>query len=155
VAGAADEPSRLRELIDEGLQKQPGASRFEYKFKPQAQIPQAKALPHPMFMFGYQNEGSKKSRWAKSQILGHIFTFADVLLAGQRDQREMAARDAESLAAMFNAAKLRLQRGSRTLLRSLLAYKTIDIQKERSDLFRHRRRSSSTVCLRYGLAAGL
>ena len=48
----------------------------------------------------------------------------------------MATRDAESLAALYNAAKLRLAARIKELYYDLfLAHKTIDILKERTDLF--------------------
>jgi outer membrane protein TolC len=51
-------------------------------------------------------------------------------------KEEMATRDAEGLAALHNAAKLRLAARIKELYYDLfLAYKTIDILKERSDLF--------------------
>jgi outer membrane protein TolC len=83
MAGAEDEPIRLKELIDEGLQNSPEFRAFESRVEASKyQIPQAKSLPDPMFMFGYQNEGfqritigedrafSRKHHWCKRDARG-------------------------------------------------------------------------------------
>jgi len=139
MAGAAEEPLRLQDLIDEGLQNSPELRAFEYRVQASRhKIPQAKALPDPMFMFGYQNEGSKKITMGEEPDSYGMFSLSQMFFwPGKRDLKgEMATRDAESLAATFNAAKLRLAARIKELYYDLfLAHKTIGILQERSNLF--------------------
>ena len=139
MVGAADETLLLQALVDEGLQNSPELRAFEHRVQAyKHKIPQARSLPDPMFMFGYQNEGSKKITMGEEPDSYGMFSLSQMFFwPGKRDLKgEMATRDAESLAAMFNAAKLRLAARIKELYYDLfLAYKTIDILKERSDLF--------------------
>ena len=79
MAVAADEPLQLQELIDEGLKNSPELRAFEYRVAAsQHRIPQAKSLPDPMFMFGYQNEGFQKITYlirpcGRSDRVHHLF----------------------------------------------------------------------------------
>ena len=61
MASAADQPLRLQDLIDECLKNSPELRAFEARVEAaKYRIPQAKSLPDPMFMFGYQNEGLRR-----------------------------------------------------------------------------------------------
>ncbi|MGD0236642.1 MAG: TolC family protein, partial [Syntrophorhabdales bacterium] len=58
IVRAADQPLRLQDLIDECLKSSPELRAFESRVEAaKYRVPQAKSLPDPMFMFGYQNEG--------------------------------------------------------------------------------------------------
>lgn len=139
VAGAADEPIRLQELIDEGLQNNPELRAFESRVEASKyRIPQAKSLPDPMFMFGYQNEGFRRITLGEEPNAQGMFSLSQMFFfPGKRSlKEEMATRDSESLAALYNAAKLRLAARIKELYYDLfLAHKTVDILSERTDLF--------------------
>ncbi len=133
---------KLQDLIDEALRNNPeirsaqskvAASRFR--------IPQAGSLPDPMFMFGYQNEGTKNlytfgkemspdSQWMFS--VSQMIPFYGKLSL----KREMAARDFESLQARYESLRLRIISRVKELYYSLfLVYKTIDLLDKRTNLF--------------------
>jgi outer membrane protein TolC len=139
MAGAADQPLRLQELIDECLKNSPELRAFESKVEAaKYRIPQAKSLPDPMFMFGYQNEGFRRITIGEEpQAMGMFGLSQMFFFPGKRDLKaEMAARDAEGLAALYSAAKLRFAARVKELYYDLfLANKTIDILQERADLF--------------------
>ena len=66
VPHAIAEDLKLQDLIDEALEKNPELLAAESMVSVSAfRIPQAKSLPDPMFMFGYQNEGSKRYTYGK------------------------------------------------------------------------------------------
>ncbi len=65
---AADNELRLDDLIEEGLRNSPEILAAQAKAQAAGyRIPQAKALPDPMFMFGYQNEGFKRFTLGEEQ----------------------------------------------------------------------------------------
>ncbi len=133
---------KLQDLIEEALRNNPeirsaqarvSASRFR--------IPQAESLPDPMFMVGYQNEGTRSlytfgkemapdSQWMFS--VSQMIPFPGKLsLKG-----EMALRDSESAAARYESLKLKTVSRIKELYYSLfLAYKTIDLIKDITTLF--------------------
>ncbi len=135
----AQEKLALQDLIDECLKNSPELRALEsrvdaYRYK----IPQAKALPDPMFMFGYQNEGWRRiTIGEESQAYGMFSLSQMFFFPGKRSlKEEMAIRDSEGQAAMYNAARLRLAGRIKEVYYDLfLAYKTIDILKDRSDLY--------------------
>jgi outer membrane protein TolC len=93
-----------------------------------------------MFMFGYQNEGFQAltiGRPENPNAMGMSGLSQQFYFPGKRALKgEMAARDAESLAALYNAGKLRVVAQIKLLFYDLfLTYKTLDILKERSELF--------------------
>jgi outer membrane protein, heavy metal efflux system len=135
----ADERTDLGGLIREGLEKSPeilaaraGAEAAGYR------ISQAKSLPDPMFMFGYQNEGFQ--RLTIGEEIGAMGMFAVSQMfyyPGKRELKgEMAAKDAQSIAAMYAATQLKVASRIRGVYYDLfLAYKTIDILKDRTDIY--------------------
>jgi outer membrane protein, heavy metal efflux system len=139
MAGAADQPLRLQDLIDECLKNSPELRAFEARVEAaKFRIPQAKSLPDPMFMFGYQNEGFQKfTLGSEIGAMGMAGLSQMFFFPGKRDLKaEMATWDAQGLADLYNAAKLRLAARIKALYYDLfLAYKTIDLLQERTDLF--------------------
>jgi outer membrane protein, heavy metal efflux system len=139
LARAEDQPLRLQDLIDDCLKNSPELRAFEARVTAaKYRIPQAKSLPDPMFMFGYQNEGFQK--FTLGQEIGAMGMFGlsqMFFFPGKRSlKEEMATRDAQGLADLYSAAKLRLAAKIKELYYDLfLAHKTIDILEERSDLF--------------------
>lgn len=133
---------QLQALIDEALKNNPEIVASEARFNvSKFKIPQAKSLPDPMFIFGYQNEGTRSlytfgndmapdSQWMFS--LSQMFPFP-----GKLDLKgKMAARDAESLNASLEAARLKIAARVKELYYELfLAYKNIGIIKDRAALF--------------------
>jgi outer membrane protein, heavy metal efflux system len=138
-AVTAEEPLYLQDLIEEGLKNSPEIRAFESRVDAaKYRIPQAKSLPDPMFMLGYQNEGFRRLTIGEEPNAMGMFSLSQMFFfPGKRSlKEEMATKDAESLSALHNAAKLRLAARIKELYHDLfLAYKTIDILKERSDLF--------------------
>lgn len=132
----------LQGLIDEALKNNPEILASESRFNASKfRIPQAKSLPDPMFMLGYQNEGTRDlytfgndmapdSQWMFS--VSQMFPFPGKLeLKG-----EMTARDAESLEASYNSIRLKTIWRIKELYYDLfLSYKNIDLIKDRTALF--------------------
>ena len=135
----AQEPLVLNDLIDECLKNSPELRAFESRVEASRfRIPQAKALPDPMFMFGYQNEGWRRITLGEEIGAQGMFTLSQMFFfPGKRSlKEEMAIRDSEGLTALYNAARLRLAaRIKEVYYDLLLAYKTIDLLKEKSGLF--------------------
>jgi cobalt-zinc-cadmium efflux system outer membrane protein len=134
------EELNLQSLIDEALKNNHEILVAEAKINASKfRIPQAKSLPDPMLMFGYQNEGFRKlynfsaspdSQWMFSA--SQTFPFPGKLsLKG-----EMASWDTESLKASYEASKLKtIARVKELYYELFLAYKNIDLIKDRTILF--------------------
>ncbi len=134
------EELNLQSLIDEALKNNHEILVAEAKINASKfRIPQAKSLPDPMLMFGYQNEGFRKlynfsdspdSQWMFSA--SQTFPFPGKLsLKG-----EMASWDAESQKAFSEVIRLRTTARVKEFYYELfLAYKNIDLIKDRANLF--------------------
>ena len=72
-------------LFSEALKNSPDLLVSESRVQASRyRIPQAKALPDPMFMFGYQNEGFDRFTLGEEQgRTGHVLCFPDVPLSGK------------------------------------------------------------------------
>ncbi|MBI5100021.1 MAG: TolC family protein [Nitrospirae bacterium] len=142
TAPAFAEELKLQPLIDEALKNNHEILMLEAresvsKFK----IPQAESLPDPMFMFGYLNDGvrdlytfddemASDSQWMFS--VSQMFPYPGKLSL----KSEMASRDAESILASLDAARLRVAARVKELYYELfLTYKSIDLVKDMSALF--------------------
>ena len=107
----AVEELKLQPLVDEALKNSPEIQASEARAAAaKFRVPQAKSLPDPMFMFGYQNEGFQ--RFTLGEEIGAMGMFGlsqMFFFPGKRSlKEEMAARDAQGLADLYSAAKLRL-----------------------------------------------
>ena len=135
----AEASLNLKDLIDEGLKNSPEILAFESRVDAaKYRVPQAGSLPDPMFMFGYQNEGFRRITIGEEpQAMGMFGLSQMFFFPGKRSlKEEMAKWDAESTAAMYNVGKLRLAGRIKEIYYDLyLAHKTIDILKDRTDLF--------------------
>ncbi len=129
----------LNELIEEGLKSSPEVLAARSRAVAAGyRIPQAKSLPDPMAMVGYQNDGFSGFTLGQSIMsmamagVSQMFYFP-----GKRGLKgEMAAKDAESLEALSEAAGHKVAEQIKVAFYDLfLAYKTIDILEERSALF--------------------
>ena len=130
---------KLSDLVDEALKNNPDILAFQAKIEAaRYRIPQSKSLPDPMFMFGYQNEGFKRYTYGEEQGSQWMFSASQqFLFPGKRAlKEEMSQRDAESLEAMHDLLKLKTAARVKELYYDLfLAYKNIDLLKDRRDLF--------------------
>jgi cobalt-zinc-cadmium efflux system outer membrane protein len=130
---------KLEDLVDEALKNNPEILAFQASIDAARQrIPQAKSLPDPMLMFGYQNEGFDRYSYGEEQGSQWMFGASQqFLFPGKRALKgEMAQRDAESQEAMLELLKLKMVARVKELYLDLfLAYKNIDLLKGRQDIF--------------------
>jgi len=129
----------LSDLIEEALKNNPDilASRAKIEAA-KHRIPQSRSLPDPMFMFGYQNESFNRYTYGEEQGSQWMFSASQqFLFPGKRLlKEEMAQRDAESLEAMHELLKLKTAARVKELYFDIfLAYKNIDLLKDKRDLF--------------------
>ena len=138
-AAASEGQLDLQQLIDEGIKNSPEILAFQARVDAaRFKIPQARSLPDPMFMVGYQNEGFQRVTIGEEPNAMGMFGLSQMFFfPGKRSiKEEMAKWDAEGLAALHHAAKHRLAARIKEVYHDLfLAYKIIDILKERADLF--------------------
>lgn len=133
------EELNLQSLIDEALQNNhdiltSGSRAAASKFR----IPQATSLADPMFTFGYQNEGWKKYTYGEMQGAQWMFSLSQSFpFPGKLPLKgEMAAKDADSLHALYASAKLKTIARVKELYYDLFfTYKNIDVIKEKTALF--------------------
>ncbi|OPY74765.1 MAG: Cobalt-zinc-cadmium resistance protein CzcC precursor [Syntrophorhabdus sp. PtaU1.Bin153] len=136
---AANGELDLNELIAEGLRNNPEILAAQSRAQAAGyRIPQAKALPDPMFMFGYQNEGFDKITLGEEPDAYGMFSLSQMFpFPGKRALKgEMATKDMESLQAMHKATQLKIAATVKQLYYDLfLAYKNIDILRKTASLF--------------------
>jgi outer membrane protein, heavy metal efflux system len=136
---ASEGDLKLRELIDEALQKSPEilASRYRADAS-QYRIPQVKSLPDPMVMFGYQNEGWGRYTYGEMQMSWWMFSASQMVpFPGKLSLKgEMASKESESLRAAFDSSRLKVIMKVKELYYDLfLGYKNIDLLRDRVALF--------------------
>jgi outer membrane protein TolC len=152
LAGSAcAQDLKLADLIDEALKNNPEIQAYNARIDGARQrIPQARSLPDPMLMFGYQNEGFDRYTYGEEQGAQWMFGLSQqFLFPGKLALKgEMARLDAESQEAMFELLKLKtVSRVKELYLELFLAYKNIDLLRERRDLYA---RVESLALIRYG-----
>lgn len=140
TAGAEGaEELALKPLIEEALKNSPEIQAAEARTSAaQYRIPQAKSLPDPMLMFGYQNEGWERYTYGEMADAQWMYSVSQMFpFPGKRGLKgDMAARDAESRSAAANAVRLKTVARVKELYYDLaLAYKNLDLLKEREGLF--------------------
>ena len=139
VLNAASGELNLDELLDEGLRNNPEILVSQSRTQAAGyRIPQAKSLPDPMFMFGYQNEGFNKITLGEEPDAYGMFSLSQMFLfPGKRALKsEMATKDMESLQAMNKVTQLKIVTTIKQLYYELfLAHKSIDILKELTEHF--------------------
>ncbi|HOG18620.1 MAG TPA: TolC family protein [Syntrophales bacterium] len=142
---------KLADIVDEALKNNPEILAYQARIDAARQrIPQAKSLPDPMFMFGYQNEGFERYTYGEEQGAQWMFGASQqFLFPGKRALKgEMAQRDTESQEAMLDLLRLKtVARVKEIYLDLFLAYKNIDLLKERRTLFE---RIEDLAVVRYG-----
>jgi len=131
---------KLQELLDEALKSNSELLAYESMVKASAyRVPQAKSLPDPMFMFGYQNEGWR--RYTYGEMLGAQWMFSAsqmIPFPGKLSLKgEMSERESESLRASYESAKLKTILKVRELYYDLfLLYKQIDLIRDKAVLLK-------------------
>ena len=130
---------KLNDLIEEALKNNPeilaAQARAEAaKYK----IPQAKSLPDPMVMFGYQNDSWNEYTYGESSDSQWMFSASQMFpFPGKRSLKEkMAEKDAESIEASYAATQLKtIAKVKELYLDLFLAYKNIDLIHDKTSLF--------------------
>jgi cobalt-zinc-cadmium efflux system outer membrane protein len=139
VTAVYAEDLALQSLIEEALQKSPEIQASEARAAAaRFRIPQAKSLPDPMLMFGYQNEGFSRYSYGDELMSQWMFSGSQMFpFPGKRGLKgQIASKDAETLGDLNRLARLRVVSKIRELYYDLLlAYKNIDLIKERLSLF--------------------
>ncbi len=151
---------KLRDLIQEAIRKNHEIHVSTAKAKAaQHRVPQAGSLADPMFMIGYENEGTNSLYTFNREIDGMpadsrwMFSLSQMLpypgkLALKGD---MATRDAESQKSLVDAARLNTVARVKELYYDLsLAYTNIGLLKDKAALFS---RTEDAAIARY--AAGM
>jgi outer membrane protein TolC len=147
---------KLDDLVSEALRNNPDILAFGARVEGARQrIPQARSLPDPMIMAGYQNEGF--DRYTYGEMSGSQWMFGatqQFLFPGKRGLKgEMAKLDAESQEAMLELLKLKTVARVRELyLELFLSYKNIDLLKGRQDIFI---RIEDLALARYSVGKGM
>ena len=147
---------RLRDLIEEALRKSPEILASESRalaagYRP----PQAGSLPDPMIMFGYQNEGWERYTFGEEPDAQWMFSVSQMFpFPGKLSlKEEMARQDAEGTYIIHESVKLKTIVRIRELYYDLfLAYKNIDLIKERTALFS---RIEDAALARYSSGMGM
>jgi cobalt-zinc-cadmium efflux system outer membrane protein len=157
LAGSAfAQDLKLADLIDEALRNSPEIQAYGARIDAARQrVPQARSLPDPMLMFGYQNEGFERYTYGEEQGAQWMFgATQQFLFPGKRALKgEMAKLDAESQEAMLEFLKLRTVSRVRELYLDLfLTYKNIDLLRERQVLFA---RVEDLAIVRYSAGKGM
>ena len=130
---------KLNDLIEEALKNNPeilaAQARAEAaKYK----IPQARSLPDPMVMFGYQNDSWNEYTYGESSDSQWMFSASQMFpFPGKRSLKEkMAEKDAESIEASYTATQLKtIAKVKEFYLDLFLAYKNIDLIHDKTSLF--------------------
>jgi outer membrane protein, heavy metal efflux system len=155
VLYGAEKTLSLNDLIAEGFEKSPEILAAQARAEAAGfRVSQAKTLPDPMFMFGYQNEGFQRLTIGEETGAMGMFSLSQMFLfPGKRELKgEMATRDAESVAAIYNAARLKVAARIKGFYYDLfLGYKTIDILKDRTEIYS---RIEDAAAIRYSSGMG-
>jgi outer membrane protein, heavy metal efflux system len=130
---------KLADLVDEALVNNPDILSSQAKIEAAGyRIPQAKSLPDPMVMIGYQNSGLKKYTYGMEPDAQWMFSASQEFpFPGKLALKgAMAESDLGSLKAMHEALKKKTEARIRELYYDLyLAYKNIDLLKNKDGLF--------------------
>ena len=150
------EELRLQDLIDEALKNSPEIQASESRAAASGyRIPQAKSLPDPMFMFGYQNEGFRRITYGEAEDAMLMFSASQMFpYPGKlRLKGEMASSDAESLKESYKGTRLKTIEKTKELYYDLFfAYKSIDLVRDRAALFS---RIEDAALARYSSGMGM
>jgi len=150
------EDLKLQELIDEALKKNPELLAFESMVTASGyKVPQAKSLPDPMFMFGYQNEGWRSYTYGDMPDAQWMFSASQMIpFPGKLSLKgEMSERESESLRASHESAKLKIILKVKELYYDLfLMYKENDLIQDKAMLLKQ---VEDAAVARYSAGMGL
>lgn len=136
---SAEPPIVLSELIEEALKSSPEILAAGARVQASRhRIPQAKSLPDPMFMFGYQNEGFDKITIGEEPNAMGMFTLSQMFyFPGKRALKgEMATRDSEGLQALQDATRRKVVTRVKELYYDpFLSYRVVELIQDRMALF--------------------
>jgi cobalt-zinc-cadmium efflux system outer membrane protein len=136
---SAEPPLVLSELIEEALKASPEIlAAGDRALASRHRIPQAKSLPDPMLMFGYQNEGFDKITLGEEPNSQGMFSLSQMFyFPGKRALKgEMATRDSEGLQALQDATRRKVVTRVRELYYDLfLSYRVVELIQDRIALF--------------------
>jgi outer membrane protein, heavy metal efflux system len=142
---AAEENLKLADLIQEALKNNPEIHVADARTDAsQHKIPQATSLADPMFMLGYENEGTRNPYTFNSDVNGMpadsrwMFSLSQMFpYPGKRALKgEMATRDAEGMKAMADSMKLNTVIRVRELYYDLFfSYTNIDLLSDKAAYF--------------------
>jgi outer membrane protein TolC len=130
----------LSALLEEALKNNPDILASQAKIDAAGyRIPQSKSLPDPMVMIGYQNEGFTRYTYGKESGAEWMFSASQEFpFPGKLALKgSMAESDLESLNAMHELLIKKTEAAVKELYYDLfLAYKNIDLLKDKADLFK-------------------
>ncbi len=137
TAGAQEIP--LQDLVQEALKDNPEIRASQARIEAaRYRIPQARSLPDPMLMTGYQNDGFSKITYGSSNFSQLMFSASQQFpLWGKRELKgEMAEKDAAGLIETHRSLQLKtISRVSELYYDLFLGYKNIDLIRSRAGLF--------------------
>jgi outer membrane protein TolC len=146
---------QLQDLVSEAVRNNPEIQASQARIEASRyRIPQARSLPDPMVMFGYQNEGFSKFTYDTSPDSQFMISASQMFpFYGKRSLKEkMAQFDSQSLEAMHRNLILKTEARIKELYYDLfLAYKSLDLFVQRGDLLS---RVESIAVSRYSSGAG-
>lgn len=150
------EDLKLHDLIEEALKNSPEIQMFDARSAASRfRIPQAKSLPDPMFMFGYQNEGFRRYTYGEMADAQWMFSASQMFpFPGKLGLKgEMAAKEADGAGASYESAKRRIVAKVKEQYFDLfLAYKGIDFLQDMKALFM---RVEDAATARYSSGMGM
>ena len=136
---SAAENLELQPLIDEALKNSPEVIASEARADAaRFRIPQAKSLPDPMFMVGYQNEGFDRYSYGETLMSAWMFSASQLFpFPGKLGLREeFASKDAETFGDLHVSTRLRVSAKVKELYYDLLlAYKDLELVRAKTALF--------------------
>jgi len=138
-AAAAEGSLALQPLLDEALNNNRDLLSTESKWNAAShRIGQAKSLPDPMVMVGYQNEGWNNYTFGEMEGAQWMYSISQMFpFPGKRGLKgEMAAQEAGSSGEMYRVQKLKTVATVKELYYDLfLVYKDIDLVRDKTALF--------------------
>lgn len=136
---AFSQETRLVDLIDEAMKNNPDLLASQAKIEAAGyRIPQSKALPDPMLMVGYQNEGLTRYTYGEEADAQWMFGASQEFpFPGKLTLKgSMAESDLEGLKTMDKYLRAKItDKVSELYLDLFLAYKTIDLLKDKDMVF--------------------
>jgi cobalt-zinc-cadmium efflux system outer membrane protein len=146
---------RLEPLIQEALERSPEILAARARaLAAHHKAPQARSLPDPMFMTGYQNEGWKKYTYGEMPDAQWMFSASQMIpFPGKLELKgRMAEREAEALEANVEVLSLQVVSRVKELFHELfLAHKTLEILSRTLSLFQ---RVEEAALARYSSGKG-